>query len=240
MGLRVRLEALANVRRSEVPGLIASMAFFFCVLSALMVIRPAREALGVQSGLDTVRLLFIGTALVTLAVNPVFGFLVARFRRLRFIAATYLFFGASLLVFWALLQFAPQATGEISGRVFYVWFSVFNLFSTMVFWALMVDRFSLEQSKRLFGVVAVGGTLGAIFGPWFAWNFVDVVGTANLILIAVGFLVLAVGMATMVARLQPESLSEAAHDRDAPPVVREEEVIGGSAWEGFRAVVRSP
>ncbi len=240
MGLRVRLEALANVRRSEVPGLIASMAFFFCVLSALMVIRPAREALGVQSGLDTVRLLFIGTALVTLAVNPVFGFLVARFRRLRFIAATYLFFGASLLVFWALLQFAPQATGEISGRVFYVWFSVFNLFSTMVFWALMVDRFSLEQSKRLFGVVAVGGTLGAIFGPWFAWNFVDVVGTANLILIAVGFLVLAVGMATMVARLQPESLSEAAHDPDAPPVVREEEVIGGSAWEGFRAVVRSP
>ncbi|MCC5861265.1 MAG: MFS transporter [Gammaproteobacteria bacterium] len=241
MTLRMRLERLANVQRGEVPGLLASMAFFFCVLSALMVIRPAREALGVQSGLDTVRLLFIGTAVVTLAVNPVFGFLVARFRRLRFISATYLFFAASLLVFWALLQFAPQATGEISGRVFYVWFSVFNLFSTMVFWALMVDRFSLEQSKRLFGIVAVGGTLGAIFGPWFAWNFVDVVGTANLILIAVGFLVLAVGMATVVARLQPESLSEVnASDPDAPPVVREAEVIGGSAWEGFRAVVRSP
>jgi ATP:ADP antiporter, AAA family len=52
--------------------------------------------------------------------------------------------------------------------VFYVWFSVFNLFVTMVFWALMADRFSLEQSKRLFGVIAVGGTLGAIFGPWLA------------------------------------------------------------------------
>jgi ATP:ADP antiporter, AAA family len=125
--------------------------------------------------------------------------------------------------------------------VFYIWFSVFNLFSTMVFWALMVDRFSLEQSKRLFGVIAVGGTLGAMFGPWLAWTYVDALGTANLILIAVGFLMLGVVAAAVVARLQPESLTELdPDDPEAPPVVREEEVIGGSAWEGFRAVLKSP
>jgi len=235
------LQRFVNVRREEIPALLASAAFFFCVLSALMVIRPAREALGMRSGLDTVRWLFVGTAVVTLAVNPVFGYLVSRFRRISFIAATYIFFGTSLLGFWALLSFAPEAAGEISGRVFYVWFSVFNLFSTMVFWALMVDRFSLEQSKRLFGVIAVGGTLGAIFGPWFAWTYVEVVGTENLILVAVGFLGLAVGAAALVAHLQPESLTEIdPDDPEAPPVVKEEEIIGGSAWEGFRAVVRSP
>jgi len=235
------LQRFTNVRRDELPELLASMAFFFCVLTALMVIRPAREALGMRSGLDTVRWLFVGTAVVTLAVNPVFGFLVSRFRRLSFIGTTYVFFAASLLVFWGLLTFASDAAGEISGRIFYVWFSVFNLFSTMVFWALMVDRFSLEQSKRLFGVIAVGGTLGAMFGPWLAWTYVEVLGTANLILIAVGFLMLAVVMAAVVARLQPESLTELdPDDPEAPPVVREEEVIGGSAWEGFRAVIRSP
>jgi ATP:ADP antiporter, AAA family len=235
------LQRFTNIRRDELPALVASVAFFFCVLSALMVIRPAREALGMRSGLDTVRWLFVGTAIVTLAVNPVFGFLVSRFRRISFIATTYVFFSASLLVFWGLLTFAPEATGEISGRVFYIWFSVFNLFSTMVFWALMVDRFSLEQSKRLFGVIAVGGTLGAMFGPWLAWTYVDTLGTANLILIAVGFLMLGVVAASVVARLQPESLSELdPDDPEAPPVVREEEVIGGSAWEGFRAVLKSP
>ena len=235
------LQRFTNIRRDELPALVASVAFFFCVLSALMVIRPAREALGMRSGLDTVRWLFVGTAIVTLAVNPVFGFLVSRFRRISFIATTYVFFSASLLVFWGLLTFAPEATGEISGRVFYIWFSVFNLFSTMVFWALMVDRFSLEQSKRLFGVIAVGGTLGAMFGPWLAWTYVDALGTANLILIAVGFLMLGVVAASVVARLQPESLSELdPDDPEAPPVVREEEVIGGSAWEGFRAVITSP
>lgn len=239
------LERFSNVRRDELPSLIASALFFFCVLSALMVIRPARETLGMQSGIEAVRWLFVGTAVVTLAVNPIFGWLVARFRRLQFISATYLFFALSLVGFWALLTFAPEATGEVSGRIFYVWFSVFNLFSTMVFWALMVDRFSLEQSKRLFGVVAVGGTMGAMFGPWLAWTYVDTIGTANLILVAVGFLALAVLFAGLVARLQPESLSEMEPDdpdapAQAPPVVSKEEVIGGSAWEGFRAVIRSP
>ncbi|MEX2526490.1 MAG: MFS transporter [Gemmatimonadota bacterium] len=234
------IQRFANVRKEEIPALLASILFFFCVLSALMVIRPAREALGMRSGLDTVRWLFVGTAVVTLAVNPVFGFLVARFRRISFIATTYIFFGASLLVFWGLLTFAPESAGEVSGRVFYIWFSVFNLFSTMVFWALMVDRFSLEQSKRLFGVIAVGGTLGAMFGPWLAWTYVDAVGTANLILVAVGFLGLAVVSALAVTRFQPESLTEFdPSDPEPPPVVPEDEIIGGSAWEGFRAILRS-
>src|SRR5690606_4149187 len=242
-GLRVMtstLQRLANVRREEILPVTASMLFFFCVLSALMVIRPAREALGMQSGLDTVRWLFVGTAVVTLAVNPVFGHLVARYRRLSFIATTYLFFAVSLMAFWALLRFAPDAAGEVSGRVFYVWFSVFNLFSTMLFWALMADRFSLGQSKRLFGVIAVGGTMGAVFGPWLAGTVVASIGTANLILIAVGFLVLAVVAAWWVASLQPERATGAADpESEDPPPVDEHAVIGGSAWEGLRAVFRS-
>ncbi|HSW29209.1 MAG TPA: Npt1/Npt2 family nucleotide transporter [Longimicrobiales bacterium] len=233
-------QRFANVRRDEVPALLASVAFFLFVLTALQVLRPAREALGMRGGLDAVRWLFVGTAVVTLAVNPVFGFLVARFRRLTFIAATYFFFAASLLVFWGLLTFAPERTGEVSGRVFYVWFSVFNLFSTMMFWALMVDRYTLEQSKRLFGVVAVGGTLGAMFGPWLAWRYAEVIGTANLILVAVGFLILAVGAAAAVVRLRPESLAEEARrGGEGAHEAAQEKALGGSAWAGLVAVTRS-
>ena len=136
------------------PVLVAAL-FFFCVLTALMVLRPAREALGMQRGIEAIRWLFVGTVIVTLLVNPVFGLLVSRLRRLAFTSATYLFFVAGLLGFHALLVFAPAAVGERTGQVFYVWFSVFNLFATMLFWALMADRFTLEQSKRLFGLIAV-------------------------------------------------------------------------------------
>ncbi len=165
----------------------------------------------------------------------------SRFRRLVFISSTYLFFALNLLVFYLLLVLAPQAIGETSGQVFYVWMSVFNLFITMVFWALMADRFSLEQSKRLFGVIAVGGTVGAIFGSWLAAVLAERLGTPNLLLIAVVSLCLAVGAAFLVARLQPErARPEDAGDLEEPPAVDERAVIGGSAWEGFRAVFRSP
>jgi ATP:ADP antiporter, AAA family len=235
------LRRFTNVRREEVAPIAAAALFFFCVLTALMVLRPAREALGMQRGIEAIRWLFIGTAVVTLLVNPVFGMLVSRFRRMFFITATYLFFASSLIVFYVLLVFAPQAIGETSGQVFYVWFSVFNLFATMVFWALMADRFSLEQSKRLFGVIAVGGTLGAIFGPWLATMLAQPLGTPSLLLVAVAFLTMAVGAAWGVAWLQPERAQPvAASGEDAPPAVDERAVIGGSAWEGFRASLRSP
>jgi AAA family ATP:ADP antiporter len=223
------LQRFTNIRREEAaPALVAGL-LFFCVLSALMVVRPAREALGMQRGIEAVRWLFIGTVVVTLLVNPLFGLLVSRFRRLAFIGATYLFFAFGLLAFYALLALAPAAIGERTGQVFYVWFSVFNLFATMLVWALMADRFSLEQSKRLFGAIAVGGTLGAIFGPWLASVLAKPLGTPALLLVAAGFLVLALGAAWWLTRISTENNSSTTQG-----------VIGGSAWEGFRSVFRSP
>jgi AAA family ATP:ADP antiporter len=198
-----------------------------------MVIRPAREALGMQRGIEALRWLFMGTVLVTLLVNPVFGWLVSRFRRLVFVNATYLFFAFGLVAFYLLLVLTPESVGQRTGQVFYVWFSVFNLFTTMLFWALMADRFTLEQSKRLFGAIAVGGTLGAIFGPWLAGQLAEPLGTPALLLVAAGFLVLALGAAWWVTRLRRDvSQSGAAREEHA--------VIGGSAWEGLQSVARSP
>src|SRR5688572_21655052 len=220
------LQRFTQIRREEVAPVLASALSFFFILTALMVLRPAREALGMQRGIEAIRWLFVGTAVVTLAVNPVFGMLVSRTRRLVFISATYLFFAASLLVFHAVLVMAPATIGETSGMVFFVWYSVFNLFTTMVFWGLMADRFSLEQSKRLFGVIAVGGTLGAIAGPWLASRLAEPLGTAGLLLVAASLLGLAVVAAWAVARLQPERpVAAAAADPDAPPAVDERAII---------------
>src|SRR5690606_17884856 len=94
--LQARIIGLFNVRREDLMPVLLSGAFFFCVLTALMLLRPARDALGMQRGIEAVRWLFVGTALVTLIANPVFGWLVSRFRRLQFIGLTYLFFAASL------------------------------------------------------------------------------------------------------------------------------------------------
>jgi ATP:ADP antiporter, AAA family len=240
------LQRYLNIRRGELLPVALAVAFFFFVLTAWFVVRPAREALGMRGGMDAIRWLFMGTAVITLAVNPIFGALVSRFRRIVFIAATYLFFAVNLAAFWAVLVFAPDAIGQVTGMIFYVWSSVFNLFIVMVFWALMADRFSYEQSRRLFGIVAVGGTLGAIWGSSLAEIFAGRLGTPALLLIGAGFLILAVLAAWALARLQlepgePAPAEGTAGYRDEPqaPRVDDRAVIGGSAWDGFRAVIRS-
>jgi AAA family ATP:ADP antiporter len=229
------LQAAFNLRREEVMPVLIAALFFFCVLTALMLLRPARDALGMTRGIESIRWLFIGTAVVTLAVNPVFGWLVSRLRRLQFIGATYGFFVTSLVGFWALLMFTPDAVGERSGQVFFVWFSVFNLFVTMVFWALLADRFTSEQGKRFFALISIGGTLGAIFGPWLTSQLAEPLGTPSLLLVAGGFLLLALAAAWLLVRVVPDRTAD-----DAVGFAPEAERIGGSAWSGLRAVVRSP
>ncbi len=238
------LQTFTNIRRQELlPTLVAGL-FFFCILSALMVVRPAREALGMQRGIEAIRWLFMGTLVVTLLVNPLFSILVSRFRRLIFITATYSFFSFGLLCFYALLTFAPAQVGLVSGQVFYVWFSVFNLFATMLFWALMTDRFSKEQSQRLFAAISLGGTLGAMFGPWLASILAKPFGTPLLLLIAAGFLLCAVASAWWLTHLKVEDKVESTETGTTPLLDSasdtEQAIIGGSAWEGFTAVIRSP
>ncbi|QJQ95510.1 MULTISPECIES: NTP/NDP exchange transporter [Halomonadaceae] len=236
--MTILLPRLFNVRREELPSVLLAVLFFFCVLTALMVLRPAREALGLRGGIDAVRWLFMGTALVTLMINPLFGLLVSRLPRMRFITATYAFFSFTLLAFYLTMTLTPEVIGITTGQLFYVWFSVFNLFVTMVFWALMADRFSLEQGKRFFGLIAVGGTCGAIFGPWLASRLATPLGTPALLLISIGFLLLALGAAWGIARLQPLHPRQGTGTH-ATSIVDERELIGGSAWEGLRAVFRS-
>jgi AAA family ATP:ADP antiporter len=134
------------------------------VLSAYYVIRPIRDEMGVAGGVENLPWLFTGTLLGMIAVNPPFAALVARLPRTKFIAASYRFFLANLLVFAVLLRVATAEQSIWIGRVFFIWASVFNLFVVSVFWGLIVDVFNAEQGKRLFGFIAAGATLGGIVG----------------------------------------------------------------------------
>ena len=232
--MRGLLSTFTNIRKHEILPTFVAGLFFFCVLTALMVVRPAREALGMSRGIEAIRWLFIGTVVVTLAVNPMFGLLVSRFRRMTFIASTYFFFAIGLLVFYALLVWTPTHIGQTSGQIFYIWFSVFNLFATMLFWALMTDRFTPEQSERLFGAVALGGTLGAIFGPWLASLLAKPFGTPFLLLVAAGFLILAVFSAWWLTWIRDEQHAESQLQSTS------HSLIGGSPWAGCLAVLKSP
>jgi AAA family ATP:ADP antiporter len=232
------LQALFNVRRAEIGPVLIAALFFFFVLTALMLLRPARDALGLAHGIENVRSLIIVTAVVTLAVNPLFGWVVSRLRRLHVIGATYGFILLTLVGFWCLMRFTPSAVSQASSQVFYIWFNVFNLFVTMVFWAVLADRFSSDQGQRFFSLIAIGGTLGAIFGPWLTSQLAEALGTSSLLMLAGGFLLLGMLAAWLLLRTAPDRSTET---RAAPSTLTSDsERIGGSAWAGIGSLVRSP
>lgn len=158
------LQRLVLMRPGEGRALLWAAGYFFFLLLALYLLRPVREAMGIARGADKLPWLMTTTLLVMLVANPLYTALVSRLPRRRFIPLVSHFFAANLLVFAVLFNSLPEHGGSLLGYAFYVWLSVFNLFVVSVFWSLMSDVFSEDQGKRLFGMISMGGTLGAVVG----------------------------------------------------------------------------
>jgi AAA family ATP:ADP antiporter len=157
-------QRLVMVRPGEARALLWAAAYFFFLLLAYYLLRPVREAMGIAKGVDKLPWLMTATMLAMIALHPVYAAIVSKLPRRRFIPLISHFFAANLVLFYAAFRLLPEHGGAALGYVFYVWLSVFNLFVVSVFWGLMADIFNEDQGKRLFGMISVGGTLGAIVG----------------------------------------------------------------------------
>lgn len=232
-GLLARLVVL---RPGEVRALCWSFAYFFSLLAAYYLLRPLRDEMGIAGGVRNLPWLFTATFFAMLAAVPLFGAAVAKLPRQRFIPLVYHFFVANLLLFWLLL--ALDIEKALVARVFFVWISVFNLFTISVFWSFMADLYAAEQGKRLFGFIAAGGSAGALLGPTITIALVQSLGPANLLLVAALLLELAVLCAARLehAAVQLRTARLAASEAAAPAPAP----IGGGWLDGLKLVLRSP
>ena len=204
-----------------------SFAYFFTLLASYYVLRPLRDQMGIAGGIKNLPWLFTATFVTLLAAQPLYGALVARLPRSRFIPIVYHFFAANLALFWLLLTLGVATV--IVARVFFVWVSVFNLFAVAVFWSFMADLFTSEQGKRLYGFIGAGGTAGALLGPVITIALSVPLGPTNLLIAAFLFLELAV---FCVHRLE-----RSANARRGPRP--DERRVGGSAFAALPELIRS-
>ena len=229
------LARVVAVRPGELRALGWSFAYFFCLLAGYYVLRPLRDEMGIAGGVRNLQWLFTATFAVMLAAVPLFGAVVARLPRRRFIPLAYHFFAANIAIFWMLFELD---LGKVHvARVFFVWISVFNLFAVSVFWSFMADLFSSEQGKRLFGFIAAGGSAGALAGPAITFGFAVPLGPVNLLIVAAVLLECAVLCARRLEFAAPQA------DRtNATPAaaVADPATIGGGWLAGFAMVLRSP
>jgi ATP:ADP antiporter, AAA family len=238
------LQRLVDVREHETAALLWSCAYFFFVLSAYYILRPIRDEMGVAGGVENLAWLFTGTLLGMLLLHPLFAWLVARLPRRRFIPLTYRFFILNLVGFFVVFQLVDAQHTVWVGRVFFIWLSIFNLFVVSVFWSFMTDLYRPAQSKRLFGMVAIGGTLGAILGSSITSALVATLGPVTLLLVSALLLEIAARAARALERHE-QLLAREAHeetpDAAAPRGAQHgAQIIGGGMFEGVRHVLRSP
>jgi len=173
---------LVDVRTNEISALIWAFLYFFFLLCAYYILRPVRDEMGILGGIKNLPWVFTGTFLAMLAVVPLFGWVCSRFPRRRFLPLVCGFFIFNLLLFYAL--FLSGWYAQVVARAFFIWVSVFNLFVVSVFWSFMNDLFDQAQAKRLFGVIAAGGTAGAITGPALTSLLVQSLGVHHMLLIS--------------------------------------------------------
>jgi AAA family ATP:ADP antiporter len=208
-----------------------SFAYFFTLLAGYYVLRPLRDQMGIAGGVRALPWTFTATFLALLLAQPLYGALVAKLPRARFIPITYHFFVVNLALFWILLRFHVETV--IVARVFFVWVSVFNLFAVAVFWSFMADLFTSDQGKRLFGFIGAGGTAGSLLGPVITIGLSVPLGAVNLLIAAMIFLELAV---FCVHRLERSATIDAAARGPQP----DERRVGGTAFAALPELIRSP
>ena len=225
------LAKIVDVKPDEIRALWLGFFFHFLILTGYYITKPIRDSIG-ASNMEALPWMFTATLVTMLAANAAFAATVARMSRRKFIPFAYGFFIVVFVLFFIAMRSRPAPEQVWIGRGFFVWVSVFNLFNTAVFWAFMTDLFTVEQGKRLYGFIAVGGTLGAIFGAYITKNYVREIGPANLLVIAAAMF----AIAGFLVRFFPRGFDER---HKAAPATREQP-IGGSVWSGITHICRSP
>jgi ATP:ADP antiporter, AAA family len=222
------LSRIVAVKPSEAGALVWSFLYFFFLLSGYYVLRPVRDAMGIVGGEKALPWLFTATFLTMLAVVPVYGAVVARVPARRIIPSTYRFFAVNLALFYLAIELgAPRVS---VGKIFFVWTSVYNLFVVSIFWSFMVDLFTSEESKRLFGAIAAGGSAGAIVGPLITGVLARRLGEAHLLLL---LLLSALTLEICVVCVRKLERVRGERGEGGRP-------LGGSIFDGFKLVLTSP
>lgn len=225
------LAEVFGIRREDMAPALVSALLFFLILCGYYILRPIREEMGLAGGVRNLPQLYLVNLAVMLALAPVFGAVASRWSRRVFVPAVYLFFMSNMLIFFVLMQVLPVKNELALGRVFYVWVSVYNMWAVSLFWSFMADGFGLERSKRLFGVIAVGGSLGAVLGSGITARLVDVIGVPYLILVAA---VLMTAAAALIRHLGGQLVWQGTSATAASEPQR------GKFWSGLTELVRSP
>lgn len=226
------LSVVADVRAGEGWTALGLATSLFLLLLAYYIIKPVREALILQhpAGAEYKSWMGAGIALLLLFVVPAYSKLADRLPRNRLVSGVTLFFASHLVLFyWA--SSAPGLSGSLwLGLGFFLWVGVFNMLLVAQLWAFANDLYSPEQGRRLFAIVGVGASIGAIAGGAIKDALSNVFNIFQMLLVSALALV---GVAVLVEVLHRRESARAARQAHAVPELTAPEAASeGAAVQG--------
>ncbi len=231
--LRRLFQRGAKVEPEEFPAVVAAFLLYFCVLGGYFAVRPVRETVGTILGAERTADLFVATWIASIAIVPVYGWLCARFRRSAFLPWIYGFVAISLAAVG--VAFRASEASVAAAQFFWIVISVLNLFMVSVFWSFLLELFDAGQTKRLFGVLAAGGTAGALGGPVLTDLTVRFIGNDGVLFMGASMFVGAIVCQHVLIRIW----KRADWGRDGSALI-DDRPMGGNPFAGFTLILKSP
>ena len=226
------LNMLSMIKEREVKAVIFSFLFVVVLMTAYYILRPVRDAMASDWTDAEVSWLWTLNFFISTGIVALYGMAVSKFRFRLLVPTMYSIFAGSFVMFYLLGSISDDRI--LIDKAFYVWVSVFSLFNISVFWSFMSELFSKEQSGRLFGIIAVGASVGGLIGPSITAFFSVSIGIDNLMLIASMMLLIPI---PIIFYLQSKATDLNNEKLDLTPTSHP---IGGNPIAGFKMLFSNP
>jgi len=217
--------------REERRALLMAAAGFFCLMCGYYTLRPMREALALQVGVDRNSILFTVVLVCSVALLPLYWWLVGRTPRGRLLWYVCTPFALVFIALGVGLHFHPG--DKTLAFIYFVSLTSANLYVISVFWSAMADVWRPDLAKRFYGYIAAGGSAGALLGPFIVTSLVRTVGPTPLIIFAC---VAIMATAALVSAAR-ESLRHAPGGHAVPDSAIP---VGGRAIDDLGRMIRTP
>ena len=227
------LRKISMIKEREIKAVVFSFLFVVVLMSAYYILRPVRDAMASDWTDAEVSFLWTLNFFISTTIVAFYGIMVSKFRFKLLVPAMYGIFAGSFIIFYFLGSMFEDRT--FIDKSFYVWVSVFSLFHISVFWSFMSELFSKEQSGRLFGVIAVGASVGGLIGPSITAFFSLSLGADNLMLIASMMLLIPIPIIFYLQSLKISESTREEHIQTASYLS-----IGGNPLAGFKLFFSNP
>ena len=228
------IKATTKVESNELTATLLSFVFVFVLMSAYFILRPVRDSLSSDWTDEQLSWLWTSTFFFSLIAVVIYGAVISRIRFRVIVPSVYAFFAATFVGFYVLGTAFED--NDLVNRAYYVWLSVFSLYHLSVFWTFMSGLYNKEQAKRLFSIIAMGASAGAIVGPAIPAFFADNIGNLNLLLIAAVMLLVPI---PIILKLESLRISDLGNEDVQADLARDKK-LGGNPFSGIKTFVSNP